>query len=224
MDSESWSDEEVKALMANFIPLKIDIDTERTLTSRFSVNNIPRVYILDANGEVVLQSKSYMPKNRVMKLLTEYKYSTKYIQQEYLNFMKTNSGDNALKIAEKYFDFSIFVDDSVKNDFLNLGSNYLKMSYKLYKKEGQKKKHKQRMALYDDVYKQLLRGNYKKTLKELNKDFKETDILEHNKDLYTFIQYTAYMKLKDNDNAKIWYQKLKNSKEAKQYLLKARKI
>lgn len=224
MDSESWSSTDVKELMSNYIPLKIDIDVEKKLTSKFTVNSIPRVYIIDPNGEVVLQSKSYMPKIEVMKILKKYSYGTKILQNEYLDFMKLKSGDNSLKIAEKYFNYSVYVKDDVKRDFLSIANRYLKISNKLYRSEGDKNKNSQKINLYADVYRYLIQGNYNKTLKKLNKDFKENEIIETNKGLYNFLYFTAYSKLNDRENAKIWYDKLKENEGAKVFLLMSRKI
>ncbi|WP_298883636.1 thioredoxin domain-containing protein [uncultured Polaribacter sp.] len=224
MDSESWSNSEVQALMANFVPLKIDIDVERNLSSKFSIRSIPQVFILDPNGEIVLQTKSYMNKEKVMRVLKKYTYGNKLLQQEYLNYLKKESGDNALKIAEKYFDYSIYVDKEVKNDFLKLANKYLKITNKLYKKEGDKKKNSQRIGLFTDAYKYLIKGDYERTVKNLNDDFKEDKISPENKGFYNFLYFTAYNKLKDKDNARIWYQKLKTDKDSKNLILKSRRI
>ncbi|MEE9409241.1 MAG: thioredoxin domain-containing protein [Polaribacter sp.] len=224
MDSESWNSPEVQDLMSNFIPLKIDIDVNRKLSSKYNIRSIPDVYILDSNGEILFQRKSYMMKSQVMQLLKKYTYGTNFLQQDYLNYKKTKSGDNALKIAEKYFDYSIYVKKEVKNDFLSLANKYLKLTYKLYKKEGSKNKNAQRIHLFGDVYKYLVRGNYEKTIKQLKDDFPENKIDTSNKSLYDFMYFTAYNKLKDKGNARIWYEKLKTNKGYKDLLLKSRKI
>lgn len=224
MDDESWSDEEVKGLMDNFIPLKIDIDVERNLTSKFNIRSIPHIFILDPNGEVLTMQKSYMTKKQVMLMLDKYKYGTQLLQENYLAFMQNKSGDNALKIAETYFNYLLYVDESVKKDFLQLGNSYLTLSNDLYKDNNKKGENEQRISLYEDAYTYLVLGNYDKALKKLDKNFKETKITEVNKGLYNFIYFAAYSKLNDSENAKIWYEKLKTTENYKEYLLKSRKI
>ena len=224
MDSESWSDAEVQSLMSAFVPLKVDIDVQRKLSLKYNIKSIPDVYIIDPNGEVVFQRKSYMNKNQVMQLLKKFTYGTQFMQKDYINYLKTKSGDNALKIAEKYYDYSIYVDKKVKNDFLGLANRYLKLTYKHYKKEGTKKKNAQRIELYDDVYKYLIRGDFKKTIKKLNSSFKEDKIASENKAFYDFLYFTAYNKLNDKDNARVWYNKLKTNKDYKELLIKSRKF
>ena len=224
MDSESWSDAEVQSLMSAFVPLKVDIDVQRKLSLKYNIKSIPDVYIIDPNGEVVIQRKSYMNKSQVIQLLKKFTYGTQFMQKDYLNYLKTKSGDNALKIAEKYYDYSIYVDKKVKNDFLGLANRYLKLTNKHYKKEGNKKKNSQRIALYEDAYKYLIRGDFKKTIKKLSSNFKEDKIASENKGLYNFLYFTAYNKLNDKDNARIWYNKLKTSKNYKSLLIKSRKF
>jgi thiol-disulfide isomerase/thioredoxin len=224
MDSESWSSVEVQELMSNFIPLKIDIDRERNLSAKFSIKSIPYVYIIDPNGEIIFQRKSYMNKAQVIQTLKKFKYDIQPLHHEYLEFFKTKTGDNALNIALKYFDYSIFVDKKIKNDFLSLANKYLKVTYKLYKKEGNKKKNSQKIELYGDTYKYLIKGEYEKTVKKLNDNFTEEKIHPSNKGFYNFLYFAAYNKLNDKDNARIWYEKLKNCEDSKKLILKSRKI
>jgi thiol-disulfide isomerase/thioredoxin len=224
MDSESWSDPEVQGMMDSFVPLKIDIDTEKVLSSKYSVRGIPYVFILDPNGEVVFQKMSYMNKNEVKHLLKKYSVNTTLLQSDFSNYYKNETGDAALNIASKYFDYSLYVDKELRNDFLKLGSKYLKKSEQLFKKEGDKKKESQQIDLLGDVYKKMIQGNYEKSLKNLKGKFKEEDILEKNKPLFDFLNFTLYNKLEDKEQAKLWYQKLKKHKKAKLFLMKSRKV
>jgi len=219
MDSESWSDSGVKELMSNFIPLKIDIDFNRNLALKYDIRSIPDVFIMDANGEIIYHNIGYMSKLQLIKLLKKYSYKTEFLQKDLIDFMNKNSSKSALNIAEKYFDFSIYVKKNVRNDFLKLGEKYLKKARITAKKEDA-----QKIGLLGDSYTNLIKGKYKKALKKIDDEFKETDIKEENKLLYTFIKFTAYNKLSDKENAKIWYEKLKLIKNYKKTLLKSRKI
>ncbi|MGY0408439.1 MAG: thioredoxin family protein, partial [Polaribacter sp.] len=133
MDEESWNNEAVKKLMNNYIPLKLDIDSKHFLATKYAVKSIPFVFIMDPNGEIVFQKNSYMDKNKVMNILKKYAVSTKLLGTDYVSFYKNRNGDSALKIAEKYFDFSIYVDKNIKRNFISLGKNYLKQTKNLYR-------------------------------------------------------------------------------------------
>lgn len=221
MDSESWSNIEVKKLMRNFVPLKIDIDIKKSLSSKYSVRGIPYIFILDPNGEIIYQKMSYMRKPEVISLLKKFSLNTSLFQSDYINYRNNKTGDNALILAEKYLDYSIFVDKKVKNNFLKVAEIYLKKTKTFYKKEGTKNKEKQRLFLLNEVYRKTLYNRTKSALKSLEKEVSEDVIEEKNKLLYAFLNFTLHNKLKNKEKAKLWYDKLKNDKL---YLLKSRKI
>lgn len=224
MDSESWNTPEVQGLMNNFVPLKIDIDIKKAISSKYSVRGIPYVFIMDPNGEIVFQKMSYMRKSEVIILLKKFSLNTTLMQTDYLSYNKNETGDAALKIAEKYLDYSIYIDKNIRNNFLRIANTYLKKSKNLFKKEGDKNKESQRLHLLSEVYKNALYNNNSKALKKIKSDFKETEIEEKNKGLYNFLNFTLYNKAGDKENAKLWYEKLKTNKEAKLFLMKSRKI
>ncbi len=224
MDEDSWSKAEVKELMNNFVSLKIDIDIYREISSKYSVRAIPYVFIVDPNGKVVFKKLSYMGKAEVMRVLKKYSYSTKYFKDDFLNFYKKKNGDLALKIAQRYFDYSIYVKEDVKRDFLKVANNYLKEAYSFYKKEGNRRKNAQRIGLLEDVYDKVLRGKYEKAHKIIEKKYKEDKITSNNKLLYTFLRLAIYNKSNDKANAKVWYNKMKLLEGYRSEYLKIRKI
>jgi thiol-disulfide isomerase/thioredoxin len=224
MDKESWSQQEVQELMNNYIPLKIDIDTEKVFSSRYNVRAIPYVFIIDANGEVVYQRKSYMKKTDVMRVLKRYSYTTEFLQKDYLTFHDQANGENAFKLGEKFYEYLIYVKKDVRKDFLKIADSYLDTSKKLFKKEGDKGKHSQRIDLFQDVYHRMLLGSFDKAIKIMDKDYKEDRIEEENKALYAFLRFTSYNKAGDSDNAKVWYEKLKTTENYKKLLFKSRKL
>lgn len=224
MDSNTWSKDEVKVLMNNYVPLKIDIDNNRTIAGRYSANRIPYVVIIDPNGEIVYDESGYKDKAQMIRILKRYSVNTNILQEDFLSFRKAESGATAVNIAEKYFDYSVYVDKSVRRNFLSLANKYLKKAKKITSKKEYKEKLSQRVQLLGDAYRDLIRGRYKKVIETLNKKFKEEEILKENKGLYDFLHFTSYKKLEDKENARAWYEKLKIDKNAKIYLLKSRKL
>lgn len=223
MDMDTWSKQEVTDLTNNFIPLKIDIDIHKDIARKYNVRGIPYILIVDPYGEVVYDKMGYQKKSDIIRLLKKYSVNTKLLQQDFSNFFKVKTGDNALKIAEKYLDFSVYVNKDIRSDFIKVARNYIKKSKKLYKKENNKHKEKQKIELLE-IYRNILSNRYKRVLKTLDEKFNENEIKEENKSLYNFLYYTAYSKLKDKENANIWYQKIRKDKNFRVLLLKARKI
>jgi thiol-disulfide isomerase/thioredoxin len=224
MDSDSWSKSEVKELMNNYIPLKIDIDLYREISDKYDVKAIPYVFIVDPNGKVVFKNLSYMNKAKIMTVLNKYSYNTKYFQDDFLNFYKSKNGDLALKIAQKYFDYSIYVKEEVQSDYLKVANDYLKEASKFYKKEGNKKKNAQRIGLLEDVYDNILRGNNEKANDIIEKKYAEEKINSDNKSFYVYLRLAIYEKQNDKENAKVWYDKMKLMEGYRTEYLKIRKI
>lgn len=224
MESDTWNKPEVKEFLNAYIPLKIDIDIFRKVSNKYSANTIPYILIVDANGEVVYDEKGYKDKGQMLRVLKKYAINTKVFQEDFASFYKKETPEVVLSIAEKYFDISIYVENTIKHDFLNLASLYLKKVKKISDKNEYKEKYSQKVHLLGGAYKLLLRGKYEKTLKFLKGKIKEDQVLAENKGLYDFIYFTVYNRLDDKENAKIWYNKLKADKNFKFYLLKSRKI
>ncbi|AQS92837.1 hypothetical protein BXQ17_01595 [Polaribacter sp. BM10] len=224
MDSESWSKPEVQELMGNFIPLKINIDLESSLSRKYGVRAIPFVFIIDPTGEIVFQKMSYMRKSEVISLLQNFSLKTNLMQKKYVSFLNKKSGDTALELAESYLDFSIFLDKKVRSNFLKLANVYLKKSKSLFKKEGNKNKESQRLYLLSEVYRNTLKNNNIKAITKIKNKFKESEIEEKNRTFYNFLNFTLYNKIGEKDKAKIWYDKLKKDNNYKLLLMKSRKI
>ncbi|WP_299002591.1 thioredoxin family protein [uncultured Tenacibaculum sp.] len=224
MESNTWNQPEIQELLNGFVPLKIDIDVFRKVSNKYSANRIPYVLIVDANGEVIYNETGYKDKNQMLKVLKKYAINTSALQSDYASFNKEPNAEAAMSIAEKYYDTSIYVNDDVENDYMNLASNYLRMVKKLSTKKEYKEKYEQKADLLDDAYRLLLRGKNEKVLEVLKDKFKESEIASENKGLFDFMHFVAYKKLEDNENAKLWYDKLKTDKNYKFYLLKSRKI
>lgn len=224
MDSDTWNKPEVKELLNAYVPLKIDIDVFKRISNKYSANRIPYVLIVDANGEIVFNETGYKSKTQMLRVLKKYAINTRSFQEDFSNFYRKPTPNLTLSIAEKYFDTSLYLDSSIKFKFLKLGSIYLKKIKKSTSKKEYKEKFSQKVHLLGGAYKLLILGKNKKTLKFLKSKFKENEILLANKTLYDFMHFVAYNKLKDKDNAKIWYSKLKENKDFKKYLLKSRKI
>lgn len=224
MDTDTWNKPEVQKMLNNFVPLKIDIDSNRSLAQKYSANRIPYVVIIDPNGEIVYEESGYKDQIQMLKVLKKYAINTSALQEDFLSYRKAKSGEIAMTIAEKYIDYSIYVDKTVRRNFLALANKYLKDAKKIVGKKKFKENFLQRADLLKYGYENLVRGKYEKVIQVLNKDFKEENITEKNRGLYNFLHFASYNKLQNKEEAKKWYEKLKTDKNAKLFLLKSRKI
>lgn len=224
MDCYVWDDDEVKDLMKNFIPLRIDVDNNNILVSRYSINRVPYLFIVDPVGEIIYKDLEEKNKSQVIKILKEYSVNTSFLQVDFLSYRKSKSSKSAMNIAEKYSNYLVFVNKPAQKDFFRVAKRYLKKVKRISDKKDYKQKYSQKANLLSSPYRNLVNGKYEKVIKVLNKKFKENEISEANKGLYNFLYFASYSKLKDKEKAKLWYEKLKKDKDAKLYLLKLRKV
>lgn len=73
MDEETYTDPSVSSLINNnFVPLKVNSDTNRALSGKYKVTGLPTVIIMDANGTEVGRITGYEPPNQFKADLSKY--------------------------------------------------------------------------------------------------------------------------------------------------------
>ncbi|MDT0648887.1 thioredoxin family protein [Autumnicola edwardsiae] len=189
MDAESWKDPEIEALMQNFVPVKIDIDQESGLANEYNVRAIPDVFILNGNGDVVFHKKGYMSKAEVARLLKDYSLQTSFVQMESIAYFKSQKYHTALRLARKYQDFSLYLEEDVRENVLRVSEKYLKDASKLLDKK---------QSNYDWVNQQiellelvpiLYSGDYDKVARKMARNFNLEEINDKNLSLYYYLNY-----------------------------------
>ncbi|MFI1770936.1 thioredoxin family protein [Thalassobellus citreus] len=222
MDYDSWSKEDVRLLMANFVPVKIDIDLNRDLALKYEVKGIPFVFIMDGNGKVLHKEMNYKSKNQVLNLLGKYSISTNYLKQYLINYYKNPSFATAFQLASKYSDFTIYLNENIRRDVLNLSNEYFKVSQKALKSSElvNKDVFKQKIKMYE-IQEALILNKFIKANKLLDK-IKENSLSPKNKVYYYFLKYITFKEMKDETQAIIYKEKLSNNYKLKaEFFLKA---
>lgn len=215
MDAESWSQDEVALLMQNFVPVKIDIDSHQQLAMQYDVEAIPFLFIMDGNGKVLYKEMSYKDKNQVIDLLKKYAVKTTFLKQHLINYHNNPCFATAFQLASRYNDFSIYLDEAIRYDVLDLSSEYFKDSKKLLRKSDteNKKVFEEKYDLYD-IQKTLILKSAKKAQKLLDKI--EIDQLEEvNTSFFYFLNYLVAMKMNDKDQANEYQTKLNDRDKTK---------
>ena len=219
MDTESWSKDEVKMLMENYVPVQIDIDKNRDLASQYGVKGIPYIFIMDGNGKVLYNSMSYKRKDEVINLLNKYAIKMSFLKRDLLNYYQNSSFITSLRLASKYQDFCLYLNEELKPDFLGLSHDYIKESKKFLKSSDIENKNtfEQKIELFE-IQEKLILNKPEKALKMLSK-LKKEDIDKNNESFYTFLNYTALKQMNDDKNAAKWEDDLMEN-----YLKKANQI
>lgn len=215
MDSESWSKDEVKLLMQNYVPVKIDIDSRSDLALKYDIKGIPFIFIMDGNGKTVYKSMSYKSREELIKILNKYAIDTSYLKQHLINFYSNESFSSAFRLATKYSDFSLYLEKSVRIDFIELSNQYFHISEGLLRRSDLENKDlfAQKISLFK-IQQMLIIDNPEKAQKLLNK-FDLENVYDDNKDFYFFLSYITSKKLKNENQAAIWDGKMDDKEKFK---------
>ncbi|WP_395054914.1 thioredoxin family protein [Flavobacterium sp.] len=202
MDYDSWSDQEVGVILQDYIQLKIDIDTNRELANKYDIKSIPNMFIMDGNGKVVYSFLGYRNASELKKEIEKFAISTEFMSLDLINYFKKNSFNTSARVAQKYLDYSLYVDEEIKSNILKVSDKYLSDAKKdLSKKEDDYKDKYQKLELLE-----LFRFAYSLNFTKLEKkllQFKEFDILESNLNYYYFLKYMVAKGLNKEDFAEI---------------------
>lgn len=221
MDQESWSDPEIQEIMQSYIPLQIDIDTKKRDAMRYNVRSIPYIFIIDGNGEVIYRSLGYMNKDKVAQVLKKYALNTSFMRNEAIGFYQHQNYVTGLRLAEKYLDYTLYLNDEVKRDFLTLAENYLKEGEKLLdKKQKNYKFMKEKVELLE-----LTAALYADNEKEVRKALDKTDLEEldpNNRSLYAYVNLCLNQKEQNAAEIEKWSATLEEAKGSEKFFVKAK--
>lgn len=208
MDSESWNNDDVGLLMRNYIPVKINIDKNNYLASKYGVEGIPFIFIMDGNGKVLYKEMSYKSKREVITILNKYKLDMAYLNPYLSSFYEKNSFASSYRVAMKYSEFSMYLNEDIRYDILSVSNQYFSLAKKLLKKSDLKNKKDfiQRIKLFK-IKEWLILNKDDKAIKALNK-YNEVDIVKLNKSLFSVLYYIYYKKNGDIENEDIWFEKM----------------
>jgi thiol-disulfide isomerase/thioredoxin len=196
MDADSWNDPLVMEIMQNFVPVRIDIDQNKDLASKYSVDGIPNMYILDGNGKVVYSFVGYRSAVQLKTELQNFALSTEYLSMELINEFKFNGYGSEVRLSQKYFDFSLLVDKEIKNRFLKVAELYLAdAKNNLSKKDADYEEKMQKIKLLEN-FGYAYDYNFKKLDKKMT-ELSEASIKESNLQMYLFLKLVAAKGLQD---------------------------
>jgi thioredoxin-related protein len=221
MEKESWSDEEVQKITQAYIPLKVDLDKRTPLARKFGVNAIPLVLIMDGNGEMIYKQLGYMDKSELSEILKEYAVSTNFVRTQSLNYYKHQDYSSGIRLAQKYIDYSQYLDEDIQFEFLELAGSYLRIGEKLLdKKQSNYNNMKEKVALME-IQIDLYLDKMHRVIKKLEKDFELSNMSRGNKLMYTYLNYCVSLSHKDNIEINKWKAELASIDKSGTYLKKS---
>lgn len=225
MDRDVWNKEDVKVILDNYVPLRVDFDTKKRLVSQYGVRGIPYVVIMDANGKVLHNNLGYTDKNQTLRVLKKFRLNTSFMQMETAYFNRQPSYSTALRLAQKYIDYSLYVEDSdVRKTVLRLANDYLSETEDLLDpKQSNYKMIEQKLQLLEanvDLYE----GNYRKLGRVLDKKIDEEDLRKYNWDIYCFLNYCMVKEEGTEEEILKWEKEMNELKNSELYWARFSKL
>ncbi|WP_400077662.1 hypothetical protein [Winogradskyella sp. R77965] len=170
--------------------------------------NDDSIKIMDVAGNILNVSGYFEEFPNITKLIKKYSMNTKFLELELAGYKKDKNFYSAYYLASKYLDFSLYVNEKIRLEIINLSNIYLKEAMALLEVEDLSDKAilKQRCELLK-IQEYLILKRPKKVLRQLKK--MDAELVENNnKGFVTFLYYTAYAILKDEKNIEVWKPKV----------------
>jgi len=60
MKRTTWADTKVEESLRRFVPVKIDVDANGALAQRYAIQSIPKVILIDDNGNSIRSTEGYL--------------------------------------------------------------------------------------------------------------------------------------------------------------------
>ncbi|MGV6844775.1 MAG: thioredoxin family protein [Lutibacter sp.] len=215
MDRDVWSKQDIQELQKNYVIVKLDIDQNPAVASRYQVNVIPQVMILDSFGNKLYGTIGYKRKYEIGKLLKEYAINLSGINRAMFILQKSkNNVYSNLRVGQKFQDAILVLNGNVRRSFLSESNRYFKIADKL---KIDKSEVKEKIALLKLLNKAYAHQT-KNVLKTLNKKFKTVN--DSNKALFYFIEFYSNLDLNHQSEMEQNVNDLKQSENNIGYLKK----
>jgi len=166
------------------------------------------IKIMDANKNILNLKVVEEYEQNLSTIIKNYSLRTTFLKQDLINYSKNENETTSYSLASKYLDFAILSDKSIRFEIIQLANIYFDEAIKHLPKSNLNNK----MAFLQNcdlliIKEYLILNKPKKALRHLKK-INITDIHKRNQSLFSFLNYTAYKLLKDEDNAVLWKSKI----------------
>ena len=197
----------VKVNESNYAELYDQIkDTrKRSYIAQFEDDNIK---IMDVNFHIVNNSKSPEAYFNLTEFISKYALNTSFLKAELKNYSDHKDFGTAYRLASKYMDYAILVNETAREDIITLAELYLDdADFYLLGSDTNDKVNFESKSRMLRLSKYLLQNRPKKVLRQLKK-FDSSKIDETNQSFLAFLYYTSYQLSKDAKNSELWKSKV----------------
>ncbi|WP_179319347.1 hypothetical protein [Winogradskyella helgolandensis] len=181
--------------------------------------NDDSIKIMDVNGNILNVSSDPESFQNITTIINNYALNTDYVSTELIGYKTQRDFYSSFYLASKYFDFSLYMKDKIRSEFIDLGIIYLNEATGFIATQPTEDQLAltQRAALLD-LQQYLILKRPKKVLRQLKRMDAE-GIEPNNESFVAFLYYTAYQILNDVTNAALWESKISSVNLKKAQLL-----
>jgi len=165
------------------------------------------IKIMDVNGNIININTSNEYIENLSLLIKHYALNTSFLKQELINYSNEKNLTTSFSLASKYLDFAILSEKDIRFEIIQLANIYF----------NEAKKHLPKSDLNNEmvflqncdllvIKEDLILNKPRKVIRHLKKI--KTEIHKRNKSLFSFLNYTAYKLLNDEENAVLWKSKV----------------
>ncbi len=197
----------VKLYESNYADLSNQIKETRG-TRYFNKLIDDSIKIMDVNGNILNINASNEYIENLSLLIEDYALNTSFVKQELVNYSKEKNVTTSFSLASKYLDFATLAEKDIKVEIIQLANIYFDEAKRHLPKSGLNNK----MAFLQNcdlqvIKEYLILNKPRKVIRHLRK-ISVTEIYKRNQSLFSFLHYTSYKLLKDEENAVIWKSKI----------------
>lgn len=166
--------------------------------------NDDSIKIMDANKNILNVNDSFENEQNLTLIIKKYALNTSFLKQDLTNYLNNVNITSSFNLASKYYDYAIFATKDLRPEIIELANLYFEEA-KVLLEEGNlenKEAIAQRLYLFE-IKAHLILDNPRKALRILKK-IDEAEIADINKSFFSFLNYTTFILLKDDENAALW--------------------
>lgn len=213
MDAEVWSTEEASAIKKNFIPVKINFDIEKDLITKYNIQSIPRLILMDYKGEVLHTKVGYYGKRDILDFISRIPSDATVLYDKMPEddsnetFEQTKGLGLAMQELSQQTTYS-----PLQSSFLSLSNRWFKHSTKLAE-DANKVNEIELLTIINDIH----RDKTKQVIKEIDENRTKYENTP-NESLMYYVLLQAYKKSGDHAAYEYALSKLREKEDGKKYL------
>jgi hypothetical protein len=188
----------VKELLKNYKYVCATDRINASLIRKYNIKNFPQLLLVDGNGTEIYRFTDLGNSTEFVDVLENFVIPNDFLNSEMANYNKRKSYATAMRLAQKYLDYSLLIDPGLKQGVFAATKNYLEKAEELLPKRDEKcKENFQKLCLL-----QLSQLAYQKNFSFLDEKLDAYDkdaIFESNATLYYFLKYITAKALQQDE-------------------------